>query len=204
MNFNIIFNNTNNCYYGHGTRGNVDKINSIFNNGLRCSNNSMYFTTCNLGFGGEIEDEFCEMMDNWPHLEADKIVVISLPKKLHILDILDLGTYNQATNAFCYEVAGKENLTQGKYVMPEFILGCYDATTKTFEKNNKYYELLPQEEQDKLFEKVKENYAQTIEDACGLEYYKEVLKNLPEWEFPLTDEECETLTKNDSTPRMYI
>ena len=72
MNFNIIFNNTNNCYYGHGTRGNVDKINSIFNNGLRCSNNSMYFTTCNLGFGGEIEDEFCECYEELRNMIYNK------------------------------------------------------------------------------------------------------------------------------------
>jgi len=64
--------------------------------------------------------------------------------------------------------------------------------------------LLSEEEQKKVIDTIKKNYAQTIEDACGLETYKEVLKELPEWEFPLTDEECESLIKNDSTPRMYI
>lgn len=200
---NKILNNSQNVYHGHGTSGD-DIITSIFDNGLRCSHGSMYFTTCALGKGGELDNEVLDTMNNWPHLQADKIVIISLPIKYNILDAMPLGTYNLGTNAFYYDVEGNDKLSQGKYVMPEFIVGCYDSNTKTFEKNNKYYELLPQEEQDKLFERVKENYVQTLEDACGLDYYKEVLKNLPEWEFPLTDEECETLIKNDNTPKMYI
>ena len=203
-NINIILNNNKNCYHGHGTNGDDNVISSIFNNGLRCSNNSMYFTTCTLGIGGEIDDEIYDKLNNWPHQDADNVVIVSLPIKYNILELPELGTVHSGYDAFCYSVENNENLLQGKYVKPEFIVGCYNARTKEFKKNDKYYELLSQEEQKKLFEQVKENYAQTIEESCGLEFYREVLSNLPQWQFPLTDEECENLVKNDSSSKLYI
>lgn len=192
-NMNNILNNNQNAYYGHGTNGDIDTINSIFNIGLRCSHGSMYFTTCVLGRGGELGNDIFEMLNNWPHLEAEKIIIVSAPIKYNILDTASLHTYHLAANAYCYQIEGR-----GNFVMPEFVVGCYDAKTKTFSQNTKYYELLPKEEQTKLFEQVKKNYAETIENACGLEYYKGLLEELPGWEYPLTEEETHNLINSDS------
>lgn len=198
---NNLLNNKNNCYHGHGTNGDRKKINSIFNRGIRCSHGTMYFTTDPIGIGGDID---FDKMNNWPFLDADYIVVVSTPIKFNILELSEYYTYQKGFDAFSYDYEGDEVLSQGKYVLPELIVGYYNVKDRTFEKNNRYYELLSVEEQKKVMDTIKKNYAQTIEDACGLETYKEVLKNLPLWEFPLTDEECESLVKNDSTPRLYI
>ncbi|MBE6139620.1 MAG: hypothetical protein E7174_03900 [Firmicutes bacterium] len=198
---NKLLNNKDNCYHGHGTNGDRNKINSIMNKGIRCSHDTMYFTTDPIGIGGDID---FDKLNNWPFLKADYIIVVSNPIRFNILELSELYTYQKGFDAFCYDYEGDEVLSQGKYVLPELIVGCYNVKEKTFEKNNRYYELLSEEEQKKVIDTIKKNYAQTIEDACGLETYKEVLKELPEWEFPLTDEECESLIKNDSTPRMYI
>ena len=199
-----ILNNNENGYYGHGTNGDKDVIDSIFKNGLRCSHGSMYFTTCVFGRPEDIDESIYEKLNNWPHLEADKVVIVSLPIKYNILESPGMKTYHQGSYAFCYDVEGDENLAPGKYVMPEFVVGCYNAQTKEFERNSRYYELLPQEEQDKVFEQVKKNYAKTLEEACGLETYREALKSLPQFQFPLTDEECEKLTNVEPEHRIYI
>ena len=53
MDFNQIFSNEENIYLGHGTSVDNDKvIQSIMENGLRCSHGSLYFTSVLLGIGG--------------------------------------------------------------------------------------------------------------------------------------------------------
>jgi len=198
---NELLNNSQNCYHGHGMNGDNIKIDSIFDKGLRCSHNTMYFTTDPLGIGGDID---FEKMNNWPFLKADYMIVIATPINFNIVESSNLYTHEKGFDAFCYDYEGDEYSSNGKYVLPELIVGCYNVKEKTFKKNNKYYELLPEEEQKKVFDIIKKNYANIIEDSCGLDYYREIIKNLPGWEFPLTEEECENLIKNDSTPKMYI
>ena len=72
--------------------------------------------------------------------------------------------------------------------MPEFIVGYYDARNDSFIQNPRYYENLQEHEQNELFNQVKENYFNIINDSWGIEEYKEVLKNLG-WRFGLTEEE---------------
>ena len=199
QNINEVLNNGSNAYYGHGTNGDMNIINSIFNIGLRCSHGSMYFTTCTLGKGGEMDDDIIKMLNKWPHLSAEKVVIVSEPIKYNIIDSPSLGTYHLTTNAYCYEIEGK-----GNYVMPEFLIGYYDAPTKTFNKNPRYYELLSEEEQKILFDKVKLNYFNTIENACGIEYYREIIKDLPEFEFPLTDDEVASLMSRKSDHKIHV
>lgn len=198
-----ILNNNENGYYGHGTNGDEVVINSIFKNGLRCSHGSMYFTTCVFGRSEDIDESIYEQLNNWPHLEADKVIILSMPIKYNILESPGIGTYQQGSYAFCYDVDGNENLAPGKYVMPEFVIGCYNAQTKEFERNSKYYELLSQEEQKKVFEQVKKNYVKTLEEACGLEIYRDMLKILPQFKFPLTDEECEKLVNAEPNHKIH-
>lgn len=194
-NINDIMNNNQNMYYGHGTNGNHEVINSIFVNGLRCSHGSLYFTSCNLGIGGKLSDDINQMFDNWPHLNASNIVVVSLPYKYNILEIAGTETYEQGTAAYYYipneDQQNKYNLTNSPYVRPEFILGCYDSNNKNFNHNPNYYENLSIDKQKEILNNVKEKYMYIIDDAIGLREYKEIMKELPNWQFPLSDDDIE-------------
>lgn len=200
MNINNILNNPSNIYYGHGT-GIEDKsiINSIMTNGLRCSHGSLYYTSVVLGQGMQIPQSQQEMLKNWPHLESKIIVVVSLPIQYKILDIVGSGTYNKGDSAYYYipseETREKYSLTNSPYVMPEFVVGYYDARTDTFTRNPKYYENLPQNEQVNLFNQVKENYFNVVDEGWGIDEYKELV-NQTALTFGLTDEEVSKFKRN--------
>lgn len=193
LKINNILNNQNNMYFGHGT-GTEDRevIESIMNNGLRCSHGSLYFTSVALGIGKQIPDEEIEMLKKWPHKDSKIVVIVSLPYKYKIIDVAGSGTYNQGDAAFYYipneETRNKYCLTNSPYVMPEFIVGYYDSRTDSFTNNPKYYENLSYDEQINLFNRVKENYFNIIDDGWEIDEYKEVSKILG-WSFGLTDEE---------------
>lgn len=63
------FNNSSNMYYGHGMGAySEDKKLSIFENGLRCSHDQLYFTTITLGKGAQtLFEEKEELLNNWEH-----------------------------------------------------------------------------------------------------------------------------------------
>ena len=197
MDINKILNNPDNMYYGHGTGTDSQKvIDSIIKNGLRCSHGSLYYTSVALGFGTKIAEEEKEMMKKWPHKASNIVVVVSLPIKYKIVESYDLKTYNMADAAFYYtpskEAREQYELTNSPYVMPEFIIGYYDARTDSFFHNPRYYERLSQSDQIELFSQVKQNYFDTIEEGCGIDYYQEVLADLG-YELPLTTEEVKAL-----------
>ena len=73
--------------------------------------------------------------------------------------------------------------------MPEFIYGCYNAETKELVKNPRYYENLSKEANVLLSEKIKLQYISIIEERYGLKHYQEMLTDLPEWQFPLNEED---------------
>lgn len=191
MNINSILNNENNEYLGHGT-GTDDKeiIKSIMTNGLRCSHNNLYYTTIGLGLGRQISEESINLLKNWPHKDSKIIIIVSMPLKYKILDSIGLGTYNKGNAAYYYKYKENDN---SPYLMPEFVYGYYDSKKDEFIINPKYYENLTEEEQEKLFTKVKQNYLDILNEGCGIEKYKSLLsedifKNNG-WIFPLTEEE---------------
>lgn len=193
MEINKLLNNTQNMYFGHGTGVENDEVTqSIMNNGLRCSHGSLYFTSVTLGVGSQIQEPEQEMLKNWPHNDSKNIIIVSLPLQYKILDTVGIPTYNQRDAAYYYipdEVKREKfSLTNSPYVMPEFIVGYYDARNDSFIQNPRYYENLQEHEQKELFNQVKENYFNIINDSWGIEEYKEVLKNLG-WRFGLTEEE---------------
>lgn len=199
MDINKVLNNPHNMYYGHGTGTDSQEVtNSIIKNGLRCSHGSLYYTSVPLGIGTKIKDSEKEMMKKWPHKESNIIIVVSLPLDYKIIDSTGLGTYNMADAAFYYIPDKKtreyEELTNSPYVIPEFIVGYYDAQTDSFIQNPKYYERLSQIEQDKLFRQVKYNYFDIIEEGCGIDKYQEVLADLG-YKLPLTAEEVKAFKK---------
>lgn len=193
MEINKILNNTQNMYFGHGTGTEDSKvIQSIMKYGLRCSHGSLYFTSIALGIGSQIAESEQEMLKKWPHNDSKIIVIVSLPLQYKIIDLVGTATYNQGDAAFYYipdEVTRKKfSLTNSPYVMPEFIVGYYDARNDSFTSNPIYYENLQEHEQSNLLSKVKENYFNIIDSSWGIEEYKDVIKELG-WGFDLTEEE---------------
>ncbi len=203
MNIKEIFDNENNVYYGHGTgTTSLSVINSIMNNGLRCSHESLYFTSVALCMGNNVDDKIISLMKNWPHKNSQIIIIVSLPIKYIIIDSISIGTYNCANSAYYYvpsiESREKYRLTESNYVMPEFIKGYYDSLNDRFVSNPKYYEFLSFDEQKKIFEKVKFNYITVINNTCGIKKYREIIESLDMGEFPLTDEDIENVKKRSN------
>lgn len=196
VDINTVLSNSKNIYYGHGT-GTDDKmiIALIMNNGLRCSHGSLYYTSEILGIGSQIGSETKEMLKNWAHKNSKIIIIVSLPMKYRILDNAGIGTFNLGDAAYYYlpdsDKQSKYGLTNSSYVMPEFVIGYYDANNDEFTFNRKYYEFLSEDEQLALFNKVKQNYFSIIEDSCGIDLYKEIMEELKDsgWRFALTDDE---------------
>jgi len=160
MNINEIFNNPNNIYHGHGIGPEtMEKIQSILNNGLRCSHGSLYYTSVALGMGQNIDDSVNGLLKKWPHKDSNIIIIISLPNKYRILDSPGIGTYNLGDAAYYYipslELQEQFSLTNSPYVMPEFVMGYYDAREDSFTMNSNYYEYLTQDQQDGLFLRIK-------------------------------------------------
>lgn len=202
MDINQILNNEENIYLGHGTKIEDDYIiNSIMENGLRCSHGALYFTTVLLGKGC-IEDESIDLLKKWPHCDSKIVMIISIPNKYKILDVMGSGTYNKGDAAFYYipnpEQRNQYGLTESPYLMPEFVAGYYDARNDTFTSNPKYYENLSKEQQDILFTQVKENYFNVVSQGWNIEEYKEIITDIG-WEFPLSDDEIKSFdNKNKS------
>lgn len=129
---------------GHGT-GNSDIkiIASIFENGLRASHTSLFYTTIGL----DINDNLCkfkEKLDHWEHKNSEYIILIKLPNKYFniIGDTMDLGC--ERTGAFVNE---KKDET-GKityYLDPKFIIGVYNKTTSKIMLNPKFEYVLKEE-----------------------------------------------------------
>lgn len=196
MNINKIFNNPENAYFGHGIGMETDKkIKSIMNNGLRCCTGQLYFTSIGLGMGTQISEKAEETLKNWPHLSSEIIMIISLPIKYKILEQSSIKRHS----AFYYvpdDITKKEwSLADGDYVMPEFVVGYYDSRNDSFTPNPKYYENLSQQEQDALFNKVKQNYFDIVSEYYEIDEYKEILKRAG-WIFGLSDDEVNKLHKN--------
>lgn len=81
------------------------------------------------------------------------------------------------------------DISEGYYLKPEFIQGTYDAETKEFIENERYYELLSEAEQEQIMEELKQNYVQKIkETGMTLAEHSEVAETFGV-ESPLSQEE---------------
>lgn len=193
-----IFCDDNNFYLGHGTLGSDNIIKSIFENGLRCSHGQMYFTTIEFGTGSKNGiNDIKKELDNWPHLAAKKIIIVSVPKNYMILNTGPF--YGKGDNSFVKYISKKEslnlNITEGKYVCPEFIKGYYDSDKKNFYENPEFYKKLSDGEIKKIFYNMKQKYLSAISDF-GINKYKDLCKeyNLT---FPITKEDIKIYNEKE-------
>lgn len=189
------FANEGNQYYAHGI-GAYDKnvIKSIFENGLRCSHNELYWTVLEFGKGSDsLFREKEALMNNWEHKGSKHIMIASLPEVFHLLDVKGTALFQKRHAAFYNNIspeeASKLGISPGLYLKPEFIMGMYDAEKKDFVVNDRYYENLPEEEQRKILEDVKKQYIDIISNSdWTLAEYAQILEDIG-IECPLTPEE---------------
>lgn len=150
-----ILHDENYFYLGHGTGRNGDSkqvINSIFQNGLRTKDNSLYYTTIGLDTNNikELENK----LDNWSHLDSKKIILIRLPIKfINIMgNTADLD--GERFGAFFTESITED----GKityYLDTKYILGVYDVASKSVFLNENFELVLSEETIENLNEKYK-------------------------------------------------
>ena len=195
------FANQANQYYAHGIGVYDEKvIKSIFENGLRCSHNELYWTVLEFGKGSDaLFKEKEELMNNWEHKGSKHIIIASLPEIFHLLDVKGTPLFQKRHAAFynhiSQEKANELGIAPGLYLKPEFIMGMYDANKKDFIVNDRYYENLPEQEQKRVLEEMKQQYIETIENTgWTLEEYKQILDDI-DMEFPLTQEEISNAGK---------
>ncbi len=140
------------CYgHGIGRMGNSDEIvGSIFSEGLRTKDNSLYFTTVGLSTPTpELKEQYKESglpepsienlkekFNNWQHLDSKKIIIARIP----IEYINTMGDYcdrdGEMFGAF-YIQKVQPNRKIINYLDPKFIVGCFDVE-KQVVKNIKF------------------------------------------------------------------
>lgn len=188
------FSNKDNVYYGHGIGAErQDVIESIFKYGLRCSHEQLDFTTIPFGEGSDtLFKDVEETMNNWQHKGSKQIIIASVPKDYHLLPTGALYGKRQAAfyNFIPQEEATKLGLSQGYYLKPEFVRGVYDANSKSFISNAKYYENLSLEAQKEVFDEIKKQYIDLLKGSqWTLEEYAQIIKRTMGIDIPLTAEE---------------
>ncbi len=128
---------------GHGTgrSGNSTKVvNSIFNNGLRTKDNSLYYTTIVLSTPTpELKQQYSEMeipeptiselknqLNNWQHQESKKVIIARIPTK-YINQMGDQSDRDGEMYGAFYTQQIHEDGKLTNYLNPKFIIGCFDV-----------------------------------------------------------------------------
>ena len=161
-----ILTNPDYVYYLHGTG--YDDIEfqpkiiaSIFEIGLRASNNSMYWTTVCYGTGNDVKNSWDEMVDdmnNWKHKESKNIIIVRFPMKYLIFGAdesvgeKDYAIYNEVTNPKTGQVT--------RFINPKMVVGCYNSNSEEFLLNPNFEKDLTPETEKLLQEKFEEGLAE--------------------------------------------
>lgn len=160
---------------GHGTgrKGNDNSVvDSIFSNGLRTKDNSLYFTTIGLSTPTpEIIQQYQELgipiptisdlknqFNNWQHQDSKKIIIARIPTEYINMtgDRSDLD--GEMYGAFMKETVD-ENGKKTSYLNPKFIVGCFDVEKQMVKLNNMFEQTLSQE----TIEELKSGYKKALE-----------------------------------------
>lgn len=178
-----IFSDGQELYFGHGTCGGEEVINSIFEIGLKTINpedakfygntlRGLDSTTIEFGEGTDsLFSEQKDLLNNWPHKGSKDVVIVSIPRK-YVLRNKEVGLADLYEP---YYVGSKE---KGYRLRPEFVKGVYNSDSHSFTLNDNFYQNLEPEEQNKLFEEIKQQYIKSYAEYSNLSP-KEVKKPLP-------------------------
>jgi hypothetical protein len=161
--------------YGHGTgrKGNSDEVvDSIFNEGLRTKNNSLYYTTIGLSTPTpELKEQFKEIgmpeptiedlkkqFNNWQHQDSKKIIIARIPTE-YINKAGDRSDLDGEMFGAFYTQKQQPNGQATNYLDSKFIIGCFDVDKQAVRLNKNFERTLAPE----TIEQLKENYKKTVE-----------------------------------------
>ena len=161
--------------FGHGTgrTGNSEEVvDSIFEEGLRTKDNSLYFTTIGLSTPTpELKQQYGELgletpsldtlkhqLNNWSHADSKKIIIARIPTEYvnELADRSDLG--GERYGAFMIEEIDANGKTTN-YLDPKFIIGSYDVEKKAVKINKSFERTLT----ESSLKQLKEKYKKTLE-----------------------------------------
>ena len=130
---------------GHGTgrAGNSNEtIKSIFQNGLRTKDNSLYYTTIGLDASdiNALKTKLC----NWYHCDSKKVILIRIPIKY--INVIGASGDLDGEKYGAFMIKHKESGRIINYLDPKFIVGCFDAENQYFEMNELFEETLEKTE----------------------------------------------------------
>lgn len=145
---------------GHGTgrsKNSKEVVKSIFENGLRTKDNSLFYTS--IGLDTSDFDNLETKLNNWEHCESKKIILIRIPIEfINVIgDTADLNGERYGAFMIQKDESGKIR----NYVDPKFIVGCYDASTHKFECNDKFERVLKKESLEILQKQYRESLEKT-------------------------------------------
>lgn len=161
--------------YGHGTgrMGNSDEIvDSIFSEGLRTKDNSLYFTTIGLSTPTpELKEQYKELglpepsiedlkkqFNNWQHQDSKKIIIARIPIE-YINSMGDRSDRDgEMFGAFYIEELQPDGKTTN-YLDSRFIVGCFDVEKQAVRLNKNFERTLSPE----TIEKLRKGYKKALE-----------------------------------------
>lgn len=145
---------------GHGTgrtTNSDDIVQSIFKNGLRTKDNSLYYTT--IGLDTKDINALKTKLCNWYHCNSKKIILIRIPIKY--INVIGSSADLDGEKYGAFMVKHEEGGRLINYLDPKFIVGCFDAENQYFEMNESFEEILTESSIDKLIKQYKESLEKT-------------------------------------------
>lgn len=168
---------------GHGTgrKGNDEFIiNSIFENGLRTKDNSLYYTT--IGLDIPSIEILKDKLNNWEHCDSKNIILMRVP-----IDYINMLGESSDLDCERFGAFMTEHIDEtGKliyYLDSKFIIGNYNVETELIQLNPSFEKELSKDSKELLIE----NYKKTLKKT------KERIKRFEELPmFDTTIQEVET------------
>ena len=174
------------CFgHGIGRKGNSDEVvDSIFSEGLRTKNNSLYYTTIGLstptpenkalhkeiGISEPTLEDLKKQFNNWQHLDSKKIIIARVPSE-YINKAGDRSDLDGEMYGAFYKQKVQVDGRETNYLDPKFIIGCYDIDKQAVRLNKNFERTLTPE----TIEQLKENYAKVV---AKVKARKEIPDNL--------------------------
>ena len=195
-------------YFGHGTVGDDFVVHSIFDIGLKVADpkdakgyfshlRGLESTSISFGSGSShLLSQQQNLLDNWSHNEANKVVIIALPSQFV------LSYTSSSPNADLYKAFYIGSKGKGYRIRPELIRGYYDADSKSFTPNENFFQNLDEDKKkafmDDLASCYIDNYANhsfrspiddldfprdlVDEKKAAIQWYKVQLERLKKYE----------------------
>ena len=174
---------------GHGTGrlGGYDNVvDSIFEDGLRTKDNSLYLTTIglstptpeikeqakDLGLSEPTIDSLKITFNNWPHQNSKQIIIARIPIK-YINMMGDTGALDGERYGAFMRTRTSETGKVTNYLDPKFILGCFDVEKQMVRLNPHFEKQLSPEtiaalssKHIEMLEKTKDRVKRTMEASA--------------------------------------